>query len=206
MKRLFPISLLLMISMISCDIGNGGNAGKDVAVITLHLQPYNGFPQGQLEKLQSDVQHCLDTLIPELKFDVKLRDEINLPASCYYKPRNRYRADSIIRYQRTLDKNNYIMGVMSQDISTTVHNVEDWGVLGLSFRPGKSAVVSNYRVKNKSLFYKVLVHEFLHNLGLPHCSHDDRSCYICDANKRPQLEKQTRLCPTCKAKLLRLRK
>jgi archaemetzincin len=194
--------------MISCNIGNGniGSAGKDVSVITLYLQPYNGFPQGQLQKLQSDVQHCLDTLIPELKFDVKLRNGIDLPASCYYKPRNRYRADSIIRYQRTLDNSNYIMGVMSQDISTTVHDVKDWGVLGLSFRPGKSAVVSNYRVKNKSLFYKVLVHEFLHNLGLPHCSLGDRSCYICDANKHPQLEKQTQLCPVCKAKLLRLRK
>ena len=96
----------------------------------------------------------------------------------------------------------YVMGVISSDISTTVHGVQDFGILGLSYRPGKSAVVSSFRVKNKSLFYKVAVHELLHSLGLPHCAQKDRSCYICDADKKPQLEKQTRLCEHCKKNLL----
>ena len=222
MKRLFPIFLLLLIGVVSCnsktDKESNVSEKKMVMVkekpsvimkksaITLYLQPYNGFPQNQLEKLQLDVQHCLDTLVPELKFDVKLHDDVNLPASCYYKPRNRYRADSILRYQNSIDGKNYVMGVMSQDISTSVHDVEDWGVLGLSFRPGKSAVVSNFRVKNKALFYKVVVHEFFHNLGLGHCPHGDCSCYMKDADKHPRLDKEVRLCPTCKAELLRLRK
>jgi hypothetical protein len=36
---------------------------------------------------------------------------------------------------------------------------------------------------------------------MPRCSQKDRSCYICDADKHPQLEKQTRLCDACRKKL-----
>lgn len=176
------------------------NKGKE---ITVCLQPYHGFPKGQLLQLQTDMQHCLDTLVPEKKFKVEVLDEKTLPPSCYYKPRNRYRADSIIRYQKTFQSPHYIMGVTSKDVSTSVHGHEDFGILGLSYCPGKSAVVSTFRVKNKPLFYKVAVHEILHCLGLPHCAQNDRTCYICDANKVPQLEKQYRLCPECKKKLLK---
>ena len=219
MKRLFPILFLFMVSIVACNsktnnVNQTATKGKTVTakdksvvektkpVITLYLQPYNGFPQDKVQKLQLDVQHCLDTLIPERKFVVKLKDNIDLPKSCYYKPRSRWRADSIIHYQNRIDGKNYTMGVMSQDISTTVHGYQDWGVQGLGSMPGKNAVVSSFRVKNKALLYKVVVHEFLHNLGLDHCPYDDRSCYICDADKHPQLECQTRLCEHCKKELL----
>lgn len=173
-------------------------------MITVHLQPYNGYPADKVKGLQRDMQHCLDTLIPELKFHVNVLEERTLPSSFLYTPRNRFRADSIIRYQKSFPTHDYVMGVISSDISTTVHGTQDFGILGLSYRPGKSAVVSSFRVKNKDLFYKVAVHELLHSLGLPHCPQMDRSCYICDADKRPQLEKQTRLCEQCKKKLMEI--
>lgn len=219
MKRIFPILFLLMISIVACNsktdnVNQTATKGKTVTskdkpvvvktkpVITLYLQPYNGFPYDKVQKLQSDVQHCLDTLIPERKIVVKLKDNIDLPKSCYYKSRSRWRADSIIHYQNRIDGKNYTMGVMSQDISTNVHGYQDWGVQGLGSMPGKNAVVSSFRVKNKALLYKVVVHEFLHNLGLDHCPYNDRSCYICDAYEHPQLECQTRLCERCKKELL----
>lgn len=203
------MSLILTLLFSGCsqqdETGTSAKAtvhgkGKEIVV---SLQPYHSFPKEQLLRLQTDMQHCLDTLVPEKKFKVEVLDEKTLPQSCYYKPRNRYRADSIIRYQKTFQSPHYIMGVTSKDVSTSVHGHEDFGILGLSYRPGKSAVVSTFRVKNKPLFYKVAVHEFLHCLGLPHCAQNDRSCYICDANKVPQLEKQYRLCPECKKKLLK---
>lgn len=175
---------------------------KKTEVINVLLQPYNGYPADKLKSLQRDMQNCLDTLIPELKFHVEVCENSTLPSSFLYTPRNRFRADSIIRYQKSFPTHDYVMGVISSDISTTVHGVQDFGILGLSYRPGRSAVVSSFRVKNKSLFYKVAVHELLHSLGLPHCAQKDRSCYICDADKHPQLEKQTRLCEPCKKKLL----
>ena len=214
MKRLFPIFLLLVISLFSCKSPDTTTEKtpvkkktitvvKEKPAIVLYLQPYNGYPKDKVLKLQSDVQHCLDTLIPERKFEVKVKENKNLPASCFYKPRSRWRADSIIHYQNRIDGKNYIMGVMSQDISASAHGYEDWGVQGLGSMPGKNAVVSTFRVNNKALFYKVVVHEFLHNLGLDHCPYDDRSCYICDAKKHPKLEPQTRLCEHCKKELLR---
>ena len=220
MKRLIPILFLLLISMVACNsktdkINQSDSKGTTVTpkaqpvvektkpVITLYLQPYNGFPRDKVQKLQSDVQHCLDTLIPERKFEVKLKDNIDLPENCYYKPRSRWRADSILDFQNRIDGKNYTIGVLTQDISSTEHGYQDWGVQGLGSMPGKNAVVSTFRVKNKSLFYKVIVHEFLHNLGLDHCPYNAPSCYICDGYVHPELEPQTRLCEYCKKELLR---
>lgn len=197
------LALLLPLICLACSQdGNNTLSDNKTTSITIRLQPYDGFPKTQLLQLQTDMQHCLDTLIPEKKFKVEVLDEKTLPQSCYYKPRNRYRADSIIRYQKTFQSPHYILGVTCKDISTSVHGYEDFGVLGLSYRPGKSAIVSTFRVYDKVMCYKVVVHEFLHCLGLPHCPRNDRSCYICDADKTPQLEKQYRLCPECKKRLM----
>ncbi len=84
------------------------------------------------------------------------------------------------------------------DIKGRFNNIKDWGVLGFGLQLGTSAVVSTFRVKNKSLFYKVIIHEFLHNLGLEPCPQNNRSCYMCDADKRPRLEWEVQLCPVCK--------
>ena len=203
MHRYPTVVILTLVLFLGCS--HVDSSQPKSSAITVCLQPYNGFPKTQLLQLQTDMQHCLDTLVPEKKFKVEVLDEKTLPQSCYYKPRNRYRADSIIRYQKMFQNPHYILGVTCKDISTSVHGYEDFGVLGLSYRPGKSAIVSTFRVYDKVLFYKVAVHEFLHCLGLPHCPRNDRSCYICDANKTPQLEKQYRLCPECKKRLMECR-
>ena len=156
-------------------------------VITLYLQPYNDFPEDQILQLLTDVQNCLDTLIPELNFDVRWYENEELPAYCWYPKRSRYRADSILLYQLRTNGDNYVMGVLNEDISVTSDNIEDWGVLGFGLQPGTSSVVSTFRVKPKSMFYKVVVHEFLHNLGLNHCPQNDHTCYMCDADKKPHL-------------------
>ena len=209
MRNSFFITLLMSVIgfiLTSCTQQNSSisesSSGTADSIITVCLQPYNGFPKKQLQQLQTDMQHCLDTLIPEKKFNVILLDERPFPKFSYYKPRNRYRADSIICYQKTFNSPDYVMGIADKDISTSIHGAADFGILGLSFRPGRSAVVSTFRVKNKKLFYKVAIHELLHCLGLPHCGEKDRSCYICDADKTPKLEKQTRICPLCRKKLL----
>lgn len=200
-KASFLLCSILLL-LVGCTESGTNTPQNKTEVITVYLQPYNRYPANKLKRLRLDVQNCLDTLIPELKFHVDVLKGRTLPSSFIYTPRNRFRADSIIRYQKSFPTHNYIVGIISSDISTSIHGVLDFGIQGLSYRPGKSAVVSSFRVKNKALFYKVAVHEFLHSLGLPHCAQKDRSCYICDADKHPQLEKQTRLCENCKKKLL----
>lgn len=201
MKKLALIGFLLCVSCFVLTGCNQNMVGEKE--ITICLQPYNGFPQTELIKLRDDIENCLDTLVPEMVFNVEILDDKTIPEQYYIHPKNgaRYRADSIIRYQKRFGNPNYILGITQSEICADVHNVSAWGILGLSFCPGKSSVVSNYRVRNKALFYKVAVHELLHCLELPHCGQKDRSCYICDANKTPQLEKQTRLCAPCREKL-----
>ena len=168
------------------------------------LLSYGNYSEAQLLNLQRDIQNCFNTLIPEITVTVEVMGNYPIPENCWNTEHVRLRADSLLGYQSGLlpDKETYLLGVTSMDISASVHDVGDWGILGLSRRHRHTAVVSTYRVKNKHLFYKVAVHELLHSFGLPHCGNKDRSCYICNADKHPQLEKQTRLCPDCKEKLL----
>lgn len=166
-------------------------------IYQIYLQPYNNFSLEEAKLLQTDIQNCFDTLIPEIRVNVQILEPKALPQRFVIS--KRYRADSIIRNQSSIS--GYVLGLTHSDISCTAHGINDYGVLGLSTCPGHSAIISDYRVANKSLFYKVGVHELLHCFKLRHCPNNDRKCYICDANKKPQLEKQIYLCKTCKENL-----
>ncbi len=129
----------------------------------------------------------------------------------------RYRADSIIYYLRRTkpDSISYMMGLTGYDISCTKKNRDgtvkeptykynDWGILGLGFRPGTACVVSSFRVKgvNKNQqierLQKVTLHELGHNLGLPHCKYSDK-CVMRDAAESVKTVDKVNmsLCKTC---------
>jgi archaemetzincin len=85
----------------------------------------------------------------------------------------------------------------------------DWGVFGLGSCPGKSCVVSTFRVKttNKKLaserMQKIAIHEVGHNLGLKHCP--DKSCVMTDAVERVATIDNAlkQLCHQCERQLSR---
>lgn len=129
----------------------------------------------------------------------------------------RYRADSIIKFQnQQIPKNvNYILGVTNEDISITKHDKNgeilepkwkycDFGIMGLAYRPGKSAIVSKFRIKstNKKLealrLKKVAIHEFGHNLGLAHCP--NKNCVMTSAAEKLATidHEKMALCEKCK--------
>ena len=91
-----------------------------------------------------------------------------LPTNTYYKPRNRYRADLILKYINQLPGNHdHYLAVTTHDISTTKGAVYDWGVMGLGYQPGKSCVISTYRLKtaNTALFKDRFIKVALHEIG-----------------------------------------
>jgi archaemetzincin len=89
------------------------------------------------------------------------------------------------------------------DISTTKNGIKDWGIMGLGYRPGKSCVVSDFRmaVKNRNQqFYKVVLHELGHTEGLPHCK--TKTCLMRDAEGGNHLDEEKDFCKNCKDFLL----
>lgn len=153
---------------------------------------YKGFPKEKaiLVSEAIDSFYHIETL---------LLTEKELPKQAFINVKSpRYRADSIIRIQKRNFSEGYdfILGLTEKDISTTKTNslgkvktpeskYKDWGIMGLAYCPGNSAIVSTFRLKNKNTkiqterLIKVAVHEFGHNLGLPHCI--NKLCVMTDA-------------------------
>ena len=127
-----------------------------------------------------------------------------LPKEAYYRPRSRYRADSIISIlSRKAHAGEVYVGITETDISTTNldRKVDDWGVIGLGLCPGNACIASLYRIKNKTPenFFKVVIHEIGHNAGLPHCK--TLHCYMQDAEGHDSTPFENGFCKKCSAML-----
>lgn len=118
----------------------------------------------------------------------------------YYPQANTYRADSLLGflYHNVPNEYDHIIGLTRADIYTSkkrngkikepAWKYSHWGIYGLGMRPGKSAVVSTFRLYRytdfqgmKKRFRKVVLHELGHNLGLPHCPNPE--CFMRDAQE-----------------------
>jgi archaemetzincin len=142
------------------------------------------------------VSNCLEELkkvIPR----VALNETLPMPKNAYYSPGKRYRADTLINWLKgKVGKDEIIIGITQQDISTTKGKDVDFGVMGLGFLPGKACIASSVRLRDKKHFYKVALHELGHNLSLPHCP--VKNCYMGDANGRDRTAEQISFCSKCK--------
>jgi archaemetzincin len=123
--------------------------------------------------------------------DVIVLDGDTLPRFAYYKPRGRYRADSLLAYlaDKKLDADK-IVALTYSDISVTKGEHRDWGVVGLGELGGQACIVSTWRIHEgrdpdercKRLLGSVR-HELGHTFGLDHCP--DRRCNMTDARGEP---------------------
>jgi archaemetzincin len=130
----------------------------------------------------------------------RLLPTLPLFPSAYYKPRDRYRADSILKFTRyKYGIDTLILLMTHRDISVTKNRIKDWGIMGLAHRPGNVCVVSTYRLDKSKLaeqLYKVSIHELGHTQGLPHCP--IKFCYMRDASGDNPLDEEKGFCPSCK--------
>ncbi len=135
---------------------------------------------------------------------VELMPPVELPAAAYLSARKRYRADNLLEF---LEGNTAFravtVGITHKDISTTKNGNEDWGIMGLGYRPGNACVASSFRLKKKNRkwqLFKVVVHELGHTEGLPHCP--DKSCFMRDAKGTNPIDEEKQFCLACRQVLL----
>jgi archaemetzincin len=161
------------------------------------IQPFGDFPATQTRIVYNQIkQVCTKTV---------LRSPVPLPATAFYASKQRYRADSLIRFLKTHGSaDSVVIGLTTEDISTMKGKVADWGVMGLAYRPGNACVVSSFRLNKRRVadqFFKVAIHELGHTQGLPHCA--ERTCFMRNAEGGNPTDEETGFCARCKAFLKR---
>lgn len=171
----------------------------------LQLQPYGDFSQTEAERIVQDIADNMPVLYNELGLEVSVLPSKPLPSMAYNESSGRHRADSLLAYvgRQNTDKDSRVvlMGLTHKDIATSIHGQKDYGIIGYSVCPGRSSIVSTYRIKRAEDSWKTVVHEYLHTQGVPHCPNDDPACIMYDAKGgSPKNEQKQGLCRSCAEK------
>lgn len=230
-KKIWPLGLLLLLII-------GGELYIHQAQITSQvkkinrqisqtpkvcIQPYHGIDSLTVKEVKMSIEHFYGfevSVLPPKPLPEASRTS-NIPDLQYYNPSPyRFRADTIIRrLKRDLPPDyDYCIGLTAYDIATTKKRFgkikeptwmyTNWGIFGLGFRPGKSCVVSTYRLGRgnanqtqiRMRLRKIAKHELGHNLGLKHCPN---ACLMQDAleTMRTIDEEPEALCTSCQKQI-----
>lgn len=212
-KHLIIIAFALLIGSATWSCSNNAKRIKNVEMVSKNepdcvcphcrilIQPYDVFSQDKALEVSKQLERALNEHMKGLAVaDVQIMPNKPLTEDLMNKGKTRYRASKILDQQQDMVKQpgDVVIGLTDKDISTSVHGYEDWGILGLSYLNKSNCVISTYRVKDKSQFWKVVLHEFGHGfLGLPHCPNNDSSCFMVDANGKPNLTPERHFCDSC---------
>jgi archaemetzincin len=188
-KNIFFIIFISLIFSCEKSKDNVVKSGKEIMIL---IQPFEDVKPKQLTEISENIRKIYP--------NIKVLKPIKFPENTYYQPRNRYRADSIIKYLRTKTPENCVtLALTNKDISVTKGKVADFGVMGLGYRPGNACVASTFRLnaENKSeQFYKVAIHELGHTQGLKHCP--EKTCFMRDAEGKNPTNEEKDFCQNCK--------
>jgi len=159
------------------------------------------------------VEHIARSVRDRFNFTVEVLPAVEPAPNAWYEPRKRWRAERLLDQLDALDAGDAIrvIGLTEQPISTTKRKIYDWGIAGLGRLPGKSCVLTAYlfrAIKQKDrphyLRYMehLVLHEFGHTLGAPHCPLD--RCLMADMKGNALRAVRTSInefCPRCHGKL-----
>lgn len=181
---------------------------------TVGIQPLGNIPQKNIDSIAAVIARYYGA-------EVQILKPLPLPKHAFTQVKSpRYRADILLAWlkQNKPEKLSHVLAVTSKDISTTkketngsikkpAERYRDWGIFGLGYRPGCCNVVSDFRLKHPNdpvrleRLKKVALHEFGHNLGLPHCK--STRCVMKDAAEsiRTIDTVDPTLCKDCKSKI-----
>jgi len=117
---------------------------------------------------------------------------------CVVRPKKEITKDMLSPIKKRIDANKALRNNHSNDnlLILTEKDIchyknkenPEWGVFGLGLRPGKTCIISTFRMNKKvsakktlERLEKVALHEIGHNLGLKHCT-SNKECMMNDAN------------------------
>ncbi len=203
MKKLLFIFAVL--TLVGCNKEVKPSFNEEEALIcscppVVWLQPCNSFTKAEAQKLAPVIEKAIEENTG-MEYYVDVRDRIDLSKDLYNKAGTRYRGTKILDFLQSTFDNSHdgVIALVHEDISATKGDIEDWGVQGLSYMGKKVSVVSDFRVKDKSQLWKVILHEFLHSFrGLDHCEKNNPSCILKEGAMR---KSEIKLCDDCKRKM-----
>ena len=145
----------------------------------IYIQPFGDVNQEYMEYIKTSVKNFYG-------YDCEIKPKLNLTTDVLAGSRTRYEARKILKKYNTKEN---ILLITEKDIAhRKSSNFPEWGVFGLGFRPGKTCIISTFRLKNNvsnakflERLKKVALHEIGHNLGLEHCT-NNKECMMTSAS------------------------
>jgi archaemetzincin len=151
------------------------------------------------------IKKSVESFYPEITCVIDKKEE--LTSDILASSGTRYEASKIITKYNS-DKN--ILLITNVDIAyhNKVRNIKEYGIIGYAFRPGKTCVVSTFRIKRNGKaklmdrLEKVVLHEIGHNLNIPHCE-NDKECLMHAADGTvTQIDRErVWICDMCRKKI-----
>ncbi|HEX2630362.1 MAG TPA: hypothetical protein VHM26_15155, partial [Chitinophagaceae bacterium] len=167
------------------------------------ILPFAGIDAATIAEIQKGMeQHT------QVKFT--LLKETALPAFAFYKPRQRYIADSLLLFLSNYNDHKFdkIIAITAHDISTKKNGYVNYGIMGQGYCPGQACVVSTFRpkknVSRKQFIDRMItlaLHELGHTYSLPHCP--DQKCFMVDAEGKMKLDNTKSYCADCRSTLVK---
>jgi archaemetzincin len=171
MKNLITILLFLIITpSFSQNV-------KQVKTKVIYIQPLGDVNYSCVYEVKKTLEMFYGVKV-NVKTKLEFTDDILSPS------KTRYDAGKILR---KYDSNDVLLILTEKDITHRKDENPEWGIFGLGFCPGKTCVISTFRLRKNvnqekmiERLTKVAVHEIGHNMGLDHCINNNE-CLMNDA-------------------------
>jgi archaemetzincin len=192
-KTLFLIPLFLLAAINS-------SCSKPVPK-TIHIQPLGKVSPVYIQLVKESVKSFYG-------YNCVVKSRLEVTNAMLGRVKKRIDANKALRSNKTSEN---MLFITERDISHNNKEKADpeWGIMGLGLRPGKTAIISTFRLKKGVSQQKILerlkkvaLHEIGHNLGLAHCTNNNRCMMTAAKGTVKQVDfMKVWLCEKCKQKL-----